>query len=127
MSDGHSTATQNNYTVTFHPAFASRCVVRGQDGEHEVYKQKEAHKLKNGEKHPRKHTVKLKGGRYNRDITLEVDDPNNAIARISVELYGEGHVAGAGAGDASVETFDIYNDPTTCPPNCDDPLDGGLR
>ena len=34
MADGHTTATLNDYSVTFHPAFASRCVVKGEDGEH---------------------------------------------------------------------------------------------
>lgn len=119
MSDGHNTVSLNSYTVTFHPAFASRCVVNGEDGECEVYKQKGAHKFENGDKHPKKHKIKLKGGRWDRDISMEVDDPHHAIASITVELYGEGHVPGAGGGDPSVERFTIFNDGTTCPPTCD--------
>lgn len=126
MSDGHNTVSLNSYTVTFHPAFASRCVVNGEDGEVEVYRQKGAHKLENGEKPPKKHKFKVKGGRWDRDICMEVDDPHNAIAKITVDFYGDGHVPGAGAGDPIVETFTIYNDGTTCPPVCDPPSGGGL-
>jgi len=125
MSDGHNTVSHNSYTVTFHPAFASRCVVNGEDGEVEVYRQKGAHKLENGDKHPKKHKFKVKGGRWDRDICMEVDDPHHAIAKITVDFYGRGHVPGAGAGDPIVESFTIYNDGTTCPPVCDPP-EGGL-
>ena len=119
MSDGHSTVSLNSYTVTFHPAFASRCVVNGEDGECEVYRQNGAHEFKNGDKHPKKHKIKIKGGRWDRDISMEVEDPRHAIAKITVEFYGEGHVPGLGAGDPVVERFTIFNDGTTCPPNCD--------
>ena len=127
MSDGHTTATHKNYTVTFHPAFASRCVVKGEDGECEIYRQNGPHKFQNGDKHPKKHTITVKGGKWDRDISMEVNDPNHAIASIIVEFYGDGHVPGAGAGDRSVETFVIENDGTTCPPTCDPPSGGGLR
>jgi hypothetical protein len=130
MSDGHTTASRNSYTVTFHPAFASRCVVDGDDGECEVYKQQGAHKFEPGEKHPKKHTIKVKGGKWDRDISLEVDDPRHAIAKIVVEFYAEGHVPGGSAigveTDPVVERFTIYNDGTTCPPHCD-PKPGGIR
>lgn len=118
MSDGHTTATHKNYTVTFHPAFASRCVVKGEDGECEIYRQNGPHHFKNGDKHPKKHTITLKGGKWDRDICMEVDDPNQAVAFITVAFYGDGHVPGAGEGDPAVEYFTIYNDGTTCPPTC---------
>lgn len=118
MSDGHTTATQDDYTVTFHPAFASRCVVHHEGGECEVYKQKDTHHFKTGESHPKKHTIRLQGGKYKRDITIDVHDPHHALAGVSLKLYGENHVPGTGAADASVETFALDNDGVTCPPVC---------
>ena len=126
MPDGHTTAEKNNYTVTFHPAFASRCTVTGEDGrECEVYKQQGVHHLHGGE-HPKRHTIRLKGGRFNRDITLDVHDPKHHIAGITVHMYGEGRVPGARSGTQAVETFSVDNDVITCPPVCvEPPPDGG--
>jgi hypothetical protein len=121
MSDGHTTAEKDNYTVTFHPAFASRCAVTGADGgECEVYKQQGVHHL-NGKEHPKQHTIRLKGGKYNRDITLDVNDPHHHIAGITVHMYGDGHVPGAKSGSEAVESFSVVNDVITCPPICVEP------
>jgi len=119
MPAGHDTAEKNNYRVTFHPAFASRCVVTGEDGECEVYKQGAAHKL-NGESHPQQHTIRLEGGRYQRDVTLHVHDPKHAIKQIHVELYGDRPPEAVGDGVAypTAETFTADNAVITCPPNC---------
>ena len=119
MADGHSSAEKNNYTVTFHPAFASRCVVTGEDGECEVYKQSEPHKL-NGQPHPKQHRIQLKGGKYARDVTLDIHDPKHAIKRIHVELYGDRAESDLGTGLAAptVETFVTDNSAPTCPPIC---------
>jgi hypothetical protein len=119
MSDGHTTAEKNNYTVTFHPAFASRCVITGEDGECEVYKQSTPHRL-NGEAHPKKHKIHLKGGKYDRDVTLEINDPKHAIKQIHLELYGDRSAAMIGTGTVSptVETFTADNTAQTCPPVC---------
>jgi hypothetical protein len=120
MSD-HTTAEKDNYKVTFHPAFASRCAVTGADGECcEVYKQKGVHHL-NGSEHPKKHTIRLKGGKYNRDITLDVHDPHHHIAGITVHMYGDTHVPGARSGAEAVESFSVDNDVITCPPVCLEP------
>jgi hypothetical protein len=121
MSDGHKTHAKNNYSVTFHPAFASRCVVKNEDGECEVYKQDKPHKLENGDKHPKKHTIRLQGGRFDRDITLHVDDPKLAIKKIHVELYPHRdakHVGDASKSYDAAETFTAFNDAETCPPIC---------
>ena len=118
MADAHRTATLNDYTVTFHPAFASRCVVKCDDGEHEVYKQKEPHPMKDGEKHPVHHTIRLDGGKFERDICLHVHDPKHAIKSITVSLYGEGHEPGAPSLADTVETFTVDNTVITCPPWC---------
>lgn len=122
MSDGHTTAAKNDYTVTFHPAFASRCVVKGEDGDCEVYRQSSPHVFQNGDKHPRKHKIRLEGGKYQRDITLEVDDPKHAIKEIHLELYphrDESHIGDTRQTYAAAETFTAYNDAETCPPICD--------
>jgi hypothetical protein len=120
MSD-HATAEKDNYTVTFHPAFASRCAVTGADGECcEVYKQQGVHHL-NGREHPKKHTIRLKGGKYNRDIALDVHDPHHHIAGITVHMYGDTHVPGARSGAEAVESFSVDNDVITCPPVCVEP------
>jgi hypothetical protein len=122
MPDSHATAEKNNYTVTFHPAFASRCVVTGEDGECEVYRQSTPHRL-NGESHPKKHRLHLKGGKYDRDLTLEIDDPKHAIKLIHVELYGDRSAAiiGTETDPPAVETFAAFNTAETCPPNCLEP------
>jgi hypothetical protein len=122
MPDSHATAEKNNYTVTFHPAFASRCVVTGEDGECEVYKQSTPYRL-NGESHPKKHRLHLKGGKYDRDLTLEIDDPKHAIKLIHVELYGDRSAAAVGtmADPPAAETFKAFNTAQTCPPNCLEP------
>ncbi|MFL5382126.1 MAG: hypothetical protein ACJ8GN_06395 [Longimicrobiaceae bacterium] len=122
MSDGHTTAEKNNYSVTFHPAFASRCVVSGDDGECEVYKQKAPHRL-NGQAHPKKHRIHLKGGRFDRDVTLEIDDPKHAIKQIHLELYGDRDEAEIGTATVAptAETFTAFNTAQTCPPICLEP------
>jgi len=122
MSDGHKTAEKNNYSVTFHPAFASRCVVAGDDGECEVYKQSAPHRL-NGQPHPKKHKIHLKGGKFDRDVTLEIHDPKHAIKQIHLELYGDRDEAdlGTGVAAATAETFTAFNSAPTCPPVCLEP------
>ena len=122
MSDGHKTAEKNNYTVTFHPAFASRCVVNGEDGECEVYKQSGSHVFRNGDKHPKKHKIVLKGGKFDRDITIEVNDPKLAIKQIHLELYpdrDESHIGDTRHVYDTAETFTAFNTASTCPPLCD--------
>ena len=118
MSD-HVTHAKNDYTVTFHPAMASKCILKGKTGEEiTLYVQDKPFKL-NGKGHPKKHTIKLQGGTYNRDITIELDDPNHHVKHISLQLYGNDNVPGAGLAAESVETFDWFNDGKTCPPACD--------
>ena len=120
MADGHNTAEKNSYKVTFHPAFASRCVITNEDGEHEVYKQSAPHKL-NGQAHPTRHTIRLQGGKYDRDITLDVHDPKHAIKQVHLELYGDRQPSDIGTGVAmdTAETFTTFNTAQTCPPTCD--------
>lgn len=124
MSDNaheHTTVSRNGYEVTFHPAFSSRCAIRGQEGEEEVelYRQEGVHHLPEGQTRPPvRHEIRLRGGEHGRDIALSVHDPNHHVARIVVELYPAGHVPGAGTADATVETLTVDNDGRTCPPIC---------
>lgn len=125
MSDNaheHTTVSKNGYEVTFHPAFSSRCSVRshGEGGEEvELYRQEGVHHLPQGQTGPPvRHEIRLRGGELGRDLALSVHDPNHHVARIIVELYGDGHEAGAGAGDTPVETLTVDNDGRTCPPIC---------
>lgn len=117
----HVTVNKDGYEVTLHPAFSSRCAVKGNGdnaAETELYKQQGKHVFKNGATHPKRHTIKLKGGPHNRDLELVVNDPKHQVARITVEFYAEGHEPGWGTSEASVETFDAFNDSISCPPDC---------
>jgi hypothetical protein len=112
----------DEYEITFHPAFASKCIVEHKDGgTRELYRQTQTHNLKD-KKHPKRHVVKVKGknGRT-RDITITIDDPNHAIHSLRMELYDEGYdpmkpVPRYEGGD--VVTFE--NLASTCPPNCEE-------
>lgn len=110
----------DEYEVTFHPAFASRCAVTHKDGTvKELYRQTEVHNLGN-QGHPKKHVLRLKGknGRT-RDITITIDDPHHAVHSLKLELYDEGYdpmqpIGKYEGGD--VVAFD--NLAITCPPTC---------
>jgi len=124
MSDntpGHTTVKKDGYEITFHPAFSSRCTIKGSgaDGsETELYKQKDKHVFKNGEKHPKKHVFKIKGGKHGRDLEMEIKDPRHHVARIIVEFYADGHEPGSTMKAESVEVVEVDNFSKTCPPDC---------
>jgi hypothetical protein len=121
----HKTVTKDGYEVTFHPAFSSRCAVRsnGSDAETELYKQEGKHFFKNGATHPKRHVFRIKGGKHNRDLELEIKDPKHHVARIIVEFYEDGHEPGYGDARMSepVEVVTFDNSVMTCPPYCDGP------
>jgi hypothetical protein len=118
----HVTVKKDDYEITLHPAFSSRCAIRGTAGdgtETELYKQQGKHHL-NGKGHPKKHTFRIKGGQHNRDLELEIKDPKHQVARITVEFYAEGHEPGWGSvrPEEPVEIMTFDNNGTTCPPDC---------
>lgn len=127
MSDNaheHKTVTRDGYEVTLHPAFSSRCSIRGVGNgaeERELYRQQGKHVLKNGQSHPKKHVFKIRGGPHNRDLELEIKDPKHHVARITVEFYEDGHEPGWGSARTSqpIEVVTYDNNGTTCPPDCD--------
>lgn len=118
----HTTVASDGYEVTLHPAFSSRCSVRSHAegaSEVELYRQQGVHHLPPGQtKPPTRHEIHLRGGQHGRDIALSVIDPKHHIARITVEFYAAGHQPGAGTSDATVETLDVVNDSSCCPPVC---------
>lgn len=115
--DDHIKAEDTEFELVVHPAFASRCTVKRNGGaEREIYKQKDVYHL-NGRKRPTKHQIRLKGKGNQRDISFQVDDPNHSIARITVELYAEGHAVNSEDNDTDT-VFTIENDASICPPRC---------
>ena len=118
MSDGTITSEKSGFSVTLHPAFASRMVILRDDGEVEVYRQRKPYNLAGGGR-PRRHRIRLSGGSSHYDLTLDIDDPNHRIARITIELFGEDHMAGIGARRQIHESIVVEGDALTCPPVCD--------
>jgi hypothetical protein len=122
MSDEH-TSGDNDYDVTFHPAFASACTVtdRKTGAIRKLYEQdrtKPVDVRKNG--HPKKHRIVLKGKNgKKRNITITIDDPDHAIHEITLDLYEEGRDPAAGGDSEPVETFSVQNLALTCPPYCE--------
>lgn len=119
MEDHIVKTDDNEYEITFHPAFASRCSVSGKDGERELFKQDGVHHLK-GKKVPKKHTIRLKAKNGSkRDITITLDDAAHSVARITVELYEEGHdpMTALTAGETDT-VFTVENNAKICPPFC---------
>jgi hypothetical protein len=115
------TVSRDGYEVSFHPAFASKCDVERKDGRRvHLYSQEGVHHHAEGERHPVRHEIRLKGGPDQRDLSLLVDDPKAQIAKITIELYDPSHQPGWGRGDEPVETFTVTNDSFECPPFCDD-------
>jgi hypothetical protein len=121
MKDHIVQTDDNEYEITVHPAFASRCTIGGTDGgaQRELYKQSGVHTL-NGKGVPEKHTIRLKGKNGSkRDITITLTDPSHNVARITVELYEESHnplTAKVVTGTDTV--FSVENYAKLCPPNC---------
>lgn len=119
--EDHKTVTRDaDYDVTFHPAFASACVVEKKGGPRkELYRQPDNDVVDCKDKgHPKKHVIKLKGKNGSkRDITITIDDPEHSIHRLSVELYDEGRKAGELTEFGDV--FTVENNAKTCPPHCE--------
>lgn len=137
---GHRQAENDEYEVTFHPAFASACTVKknGQDTATDLYRQgKEVKDVVHcPEGHPERHEIHIRGKGNGRDITITVNDPSHTLHSISFDLYGEARdrskakpqpraqALGQSDAQASVqsdvgETFTLENDAKTCPPYCD--------
>jgi len=121
MEDHIVKGDDNEYEITFHPAFASRCTVSKGGRERELFRQEGVHHL-NGKKIPKKHTIRLRakqGGR--RDITITLDDAAHSVARITVELYDESHDPTTALKTADTDmVFTVENHAKLCPPNCEE-------
>lgn len=120
MEDHIVKTDDTEYEITFHPAFASRCTVKGKDGtERDLFRQSGVHHL-NGKAIPRKHTIRLKaknGGK--RDITITLDDAAHSVAKITVELYDDSHDPTTATTASETDTvFTVENNARVCPPIC---------
>jgi hypothetical protein len=119
MKDHIVKTDDHEYEITVHPAFASRCTVNGKDGERELFKQQGVHQLR-GNPVPKKHTIRLKGKNGSkRDVTITLDDAAHSVARITVELYADGHdpMTALTAGETDT-VFTVENSAKICPPIC---------
>lgn len=117
------TVQKDGYEVTFYEGFASRIVVREPGGaERELFRQSGTFHLPKGQTKPdTRHFLRLKGGRKKQDVTLDINDPELRIAKITVELYPHDvHDAGGdvAAAAAESETVEVENNPKLCPPHC---------
>ena len=121
MKDHIVKTDDNEYEITFHPAFASRCTVSGKDGERELFRQKGVYQLR-GRPVPKQHTIRIRAKNGSkRDITIRLDDAAHSVARITVELYEEGHDPMTAVTASSTDTvFTVENSAKICTPICDD-------
>lgn len=136
---GHRKAENDEYEVTFHPAFASSCTVKknGEATSTDLYRQGSTYQdvVHCPEGHPEEHVIRIRGKGNGRDITITVHDPSHTLHSISFDLYREARdrrvkpqptvqalsMADAQAGTrADVgETFTLENEAKTCPPYCE--------
>lgn len=119
--EDHKTVSTDNYDVTFHPAFASSCVIEPTGGTAtKLYEQDKTKPVDCKAKgHPKKHVIKLKGKGNKRDITITIDDPNHSIHRLSIDLYDEARDPATEGTWEATDTFTVMNTAFTCPPYCD--------
>lgn len=121
MEDHKTVTVDTDYDVTFHPAFASACVVEKKGGARkELYRQPDNDVVDCNEKgHPKKHVIKLKGKNGSkRDITITIEDPEHSVHSLSLELYDEARDPKMDQTFDTTETFTVMNSAMTCPPVC---------
>lgn len=111
----------DKYDVSFHPAFASSCVIEHKDGgKHTLYEQDKSQPVDCSNGHPKKHVIRLKGKNgSNRDITLTIDDPNHDLAGLTLSLYDEARDPMVATQFDTTESFTVMNNALTCPPYCE--------
>lgn len=117
--EDHKTVSTGAYDVTFHPAFASSCVIEPVGGTAAtLYEQDRSKPVDCKAKgHPKKHVIRLKGRNNRRDVTITIDDPHHNIAGLQIRLYRVDRVPGED-GEYS-DVFTVENNAKTCPPYCD--------
>lgn len=107
------------YELSVDPSFASRAVaeVRG-GGAVELYRQNEIFNLPAGFTVPATaHQIRLSGGKFGRNLALQVSDPKHHVANIEISF----HDPSRKRGDAGPnEKLTVLNTADTCPPHCDD-------
>ena len=108
-------ARAGGYELSVDPSFASRAVAEVQGGGAvELYRQNGIFNLPVGYAAPSAtHQIRLAGGRFGRNVALQVRDPRHHVARIELDLYDP-----ARKGGPANETVNILNAAQTCPPTC---------
>jgi hypothetical protein len=121
MEDHLTVSSDPEFEVEVHPAFASECTVESKGSKRSVYKQDRSKPVDvRGKGHPKQHQIRIKSKDGKRDLTLIVKDPSHTLAKITVELYAEGHdpaVSGSATVDSDT-TLTVANAAFTCPPWC---------
>lgn len=139
---GHRKAENDEYEVTFHPAFASSCTVKknGEETATDLYRQGSTYQdvVHCPEGHPEEHVIRIRGKGNGRDITITVHDPSHTLHSISFDLYKEARdrrvkpqpsaqllgladtQASTGGSSDVGETFTLENEAKTCPPYCEE-------
>lgn len=115
----HETVEKDGYVLTFYPGFLSKASVLV-DGKDEVlYTQQKPYSIIDQPDEPlTRFELRLEGGPNERNITLHVDDPEHAIAEITVRMYPRDRTLGVGAAPAPNEVFVAVDDAILCPPMC---------
>lgn len=121
MEDLKHVKDNPRYDVSFHPAFASSCVIEHKNGEkHMLYEQDKSKPVDCSKGHPKKHVIKLAGKNGSkRDITVTIEDPNHDLAGITFSLYDEARDPTVAKEFDTTESFTVMNNALTCPPHCD--------
>lgn len=115
----HEKVEKDGYVLTFYPGFLSKASVLVDGKDDVLYRQEKPHKVKDKPDEPLKRfELRLRGGPNDRNITLHVDDPQHAIAEITIRMYPKGYKPEAGEDPPPDEVFTAANDAILCPPMC---------
>ncbi len=115
----HETVEKDGYVLTFYPGFLSKASVLVDGKDDVLYTQPKPHSIIDQPDEPLpRFELRLEGGPNQRNITLHVDDPEHAIAEITVRMYPRGYKAERGTAPPPNEVFTAVNDAILCPPMC---------
>ena len=122
MEDHKTVTDDSQYDITFHPAWASKCVVtHHESGEaRTLYAQDKTKPVDvRGKGHPKKHTILLKGKDNKRNVKITVEDPEHSLHSLTFEMYSEDRDPTQSVQSSATETVMLENSAITCPPYCD--------
>lgn len=105
----HRVVSENGYSVAFHPGFTRHASVSipGQDPI-ELFRQSADSRVSAGTSSSATlHEVQIRGGAYDRNVAMRVNDPGKVITRIVLELHGPDYVPGSGEASDPVEVITL--------------------